>query len=123
MSGSLKKVLLGTLALALAVTVAACGGSDDASGGDGSGGSLTLVAYSTPQEAYEEIIPAFNETPEGEGVSFEQSYGTVGRPGERDHQPASMPTSRRSRSSPTSRSSSTRSSSRPTGTRTSTTAS
>jgi sulfate transport system substrate-binding protein len=60
------------------VGVAACGGTDDASGGDGSGGSLTLVAYSTPQEAYEEIIPAFAKTPEGKDVSFEQSYGASG---------------------------------------------
>ena len=78
MTGSLKKLALAVAALALAIGVAACGGSDDASGGDGSGGSLTLVAYSTPQEAYEEIIPAFNETPDGEGVSFEQSYGPSG---------------------------------------------
>jgi sulfate transport system substrate-binding protein len=60
------------------MALSACGGSDSASGGDGSGGNLTLVAYSTPQEAYEEIIPAFNETPEGEGVSFDQSYGASG---------------------------------------------
>ena len=78
MSGSLRKLALGGTALALALTVAACGGTDDDSGGDGSGGKLTLVAYSTPQEAYEEIIPAFNKTPEGEGVSFEQSYGASG---------------------------------------------
>jgi sulfate transport system substrate-binding protein len=78
MPGSLKKLALAAAALALAVGVAACGGSDTASGGDGSGGNLTLVAYSTPQEAYEEIIPAFNETPDGEGVSFKQSYGPSG---------------------------------------------
>jgi sulfate transport system substrate-binding protein len=80
MSGSLvKKLVLAVAALALTVGAAACGGSDnEASGGDGSGGSLTLVAYSTPQEAYEEIIPAFNKTPEGEGVSFDQSYGPSG---------------------------------------------
>jgi sulfate/thiosulfate transport system substrate-binding protein len=80
MSGSLKKILAALAALTLSVGLAACGGSDsDASGGgDGSGGNLTLVAYSTPQEAYEEIIPAFNQTPEGKDVSFEQSYGASG---------------------------------------------
>ena len=79
MAGSLKKLASAVAALALAVGIAACGGSDNnASGADGSGGSLTLVAYSTPQEAYEEIIPAFNKTPEGEGVSFDQSYGPSG---------------------------------------------
>ena len=78
MAGSLTKLIVALAALALAVGLAACGGSDSASGGDGSGGSLTLVAYSTPQAAYEEIIPAFNETPEGKDVSFEQSYGSSG---------------------------------------------
>jgi sulfate/thiosulfate transport system substrate-binding protein len=79
MSGSLKKIALALAALALAITAAACGGNSDAgSGGDGSAGKLTLVAYSTPQAAYEEIIPAFNKTPEGKGVSFEQSYGASG---------------------------------------------
>ena len=78
MSGSLKKLALASVGLVLALAVAACGGTSDDSSGDGSGGNLTLVAYSTPQEAYEEIIPAFNETPEGEGVSFEQSYGASG---------------------------------------------
>jgi sulfate/thiosulfate transport system substrate-binding protein len=78
LTGSLKTILAALAALALSVGLAACGGSDSASGGDGSAGSLTLVAYSTPQEAYEEIIPAFNETPEGKDVSFEQSYGSSG---------------------------------------------
>ena len=72
------KLALAVAAVALTTGVAACGGTDDSSGGDGSGGALTLVAYSTPQEAYEEIIPAFDETPEGKGVAFEQSYGASG---------------------------------------------
>ena len=80
MSGSLiKKLALAVAALALTV------GRRRVrrlrlrrTGGDGSGGSLTLVAYSTPQEAYEEIIPAFNKTPDGEGVAFKQSYGPSG---------------------------------------------
>jgi sulfate transport system substrate-binding protein len=78
LSGSLKKLAVAAIGLALAIGIAACGGSDTASGGDGSGGELTLVAYSTPQEAYEEIIPAFNQTPEGKDVSFKQSYGASG---------------------------------------------
>ena len=36
------------------------------------------MAYSTPEEAYKELIPAFNETPEGEGVGFDQSYASSG---------------------------------------------
>jgi sulfate/thiosulfate transport system substrate-binding protein len=39
---------------------------------------LTLVAYSTPREAYAKIIPAFQKTPQGSGVSFDQSYGASG---------------------------------------------
>jgi sulfate/thiosulfate transport system substrate-binding protein len=73
--------LLSGLALILALLAAAgCGGqsSDASSGGDGSGGKLTLVAYSTPEEAYKELIPAFNKTPEGNGVTFSQSYAASG---------------------------------------------
>jgi len=74
--------LLAALALVAALVVmSGCGGSStdsEASGGDGSGGKLTLVAYSTPEEAYKELIPAFNKTPEGKGVSFSQSYGGSG---------------------------------------------
>ena len=39
---------------------------------------LSLVAYSTPREAYAKLIPAFQKTPEGDGVSFTQSYGSSG---------------------------------------------
>ena len=40
--------------------------------------TLTLVAYSTPREAYEEIIPLFQATEAGANVEFEQSYGASG---------------------------------------------
>ncbi len=70
--------LLIPLALAAfaVVSLAACGGEDTASGG--SGKKITLVAYSTPREAYEAIIPAFQKTAAGEGVDFEQSYAASG---------------------------------------------
>jgi sulfate/thiosulfate-binding protein len=65
-----------------AVVLAGCGGtsndSADASGDGGGSGKLTLVAYSTPEEAYKELIPAFNETPEGKGVDFDESYASSG---------------------------------------------
>jgi sulfate/thiosulfate transport system substrate-binding protein len=66
-------------ALLAVVSLAGCGGVSETSaeGGD-DGGRLTLVAYSTPREAYEEIIPAFQETAAGGGVSFDQSYGASG---------------------------------------------
>jgi sulfate transport system substrate-binding protein len=67
--------------LLLPVALAGCGGTSSeggSGGGDGSGGQLTLVAYSTPEEAYKELIPAFTATPEGKDVSFKQSYASSG---------------------------------------------
>jgi sulfate transport system substrate-binding protein len=40
--------------------------------------TLTLVAYSTPREAYEEIIPLFQQTEAGAEVAFETSFGSSG---------------------------------------------
>ena len=65
---------LTTLVAALAAVVAGCGGSSSGS----SGNELSLVAYSTPKEAYAALIPAFQKTPEGKGVDFNQSYGPSG---------------------------------------------
>jgi sulfate/thiosulfate transport system substrate-binding protein len=62
-------VVLGILA---ALGLAACGSSG------GSSKQLALVAYSTPKSAYEQLIPAFQATPGGKGVSFSQSYGGSG---------------------------------------------
>jgi sulfate/thiosulfate-binding protein len=72
----MKTRILLLLSIAAAVPVlAACGSSSGASSG---GGHLNLVAYSTPKEAYAALIPAFNKTPAGKGVSFTQSYGPSG---------------------------------------------
>jgi len=73
-SGAHSMVLLAGLALLMG-TVAGCGGDSASAGG---GNTISLVAYSTPREAYEEIIPAFQDTPAGEGVDFEQSYAASG---------------------------------------------
>src|SRR3954468_2700297 len=62
-------------ALALVLAAAGCGSS---ASGSGDGNKVTLVAYSTPQEAYQEIIPAFQKTSAGKGVKFTQSYGASG---------------------------------------------
>jgi sulfate/thiosulfate transport system substrate-binding protein len=79
---SLGALLSGLALIALLLVASGCGGSSSeseaSSGGDGSGGKLTLAAYSTPEEAYKELIPAFNKTPEGKGVSFSQSYASSG---------------------------------------------
>ena len=37
--------------------------------------TISLVAYSTPKDAFSKIIPAFQQTPAGKDVSFTQSYG------------------------------------------------
>ena len=47
--------------------LAACGGNAGGSS-DEEKVSLALVAYSTPQAAYEEIIKAFQKTDEGKNV-------------------------------------------------------
>jgi sulfate/thiosulfate transport system substrate-binding protein len=39
---------------------------------------VTLAAYTTPREAYEEIIPMFQATPMGAAVEFETSYSGSG---------------------------------------------
>src|SRR3954454_11623977 len=40
--------------------------------------NLSLVAYSTPKDAYAKIVPAFEGTAAGKDVSFSQSYGASG---------------------------------------------
>ncbi|MBN1528407.1 MAG: sulfate ABC transporter substrate-binding protein [Thermoleophilaceae bacterium] len=73
------RIALALVAALAAATVVACGSDDDSSSGGGGGGEkLSLVAYSTPQEAYEEIIPAFEKTADGKGVTFNQSYAASG---------------------------------------------
>jgi sulfate/thiosulfate-binding protein len=72
--------LAAALALLILLPAAAgCGGpAEGSSAASGDGGKLSLVAYSTPKEAYEELIPAFQKTTQGRGVSFDQSYGSSG---------------------------------------------
>ncbi len=78
---SMKKAVMHKHSLAVLLSVAAaaiglsaCGSSS----GGGSSNELTLVAYSTPQAAFEKLIPAFEGTADGKGVSFKQSYGPSG---------------------------------------------
>jgi sulfate/thiosulfate-binding protein len=68
-----------------ALVAAGCGGADDTAGGGSTGGSdggsnarLSLVAYSTPQVVYDEVIPQFTKTGSGRGVSFRESFGASG---------------------------------------------
>jgi sulfate/thiosulfate-binding protein len=46
--------------------------------GAGRDTKLTLVAYSTPREAYGQLVSAFQKTTGGKDVSFSQSYGASG---------------------------------------------
>jgi sulfate/thiosulfate transport system substrate-binding protein len=73
-------VRISTIGVVLAVLVAAAAASvtsNDASARP-SGGSISLVAYSTPRDAYAKLIPAFTDTSAGQGTSFQQSYGASG---------------------------------------------
>ena len=58
------------LLLALAFPALAAGAARDT--------KLALVAYSTPRDAYAQLIPAFGKTAAGRDVSFSQSYGASG---------------------------------------------
>jgi sulfate/thiosulfate-binding protein len=79
-----RRVAAATAAALLTLTLAACASTEASTDDDsdaGSGGeevTLSLVAYSTPQAAYEKIIAAFQETEAGQNVKFEQSYGASG---------------------------------------------
>jgi sulfate/thiosulfate transport system substrate-binding protein len=78
--------LLAVIVAVAALVAAGCGGASDTSGGGSSStakagkGSvkLSLVAYSTPQVVYDQVIPGFEETDAGKGVAFSQSYGASG---------------------------------------------
>src|SRR5690349_24117295 len=58
------QIVLGSLIAALV-----CAGAASA------GGSINLVAYSTPKTVLGQIIQAWQATPDGKDVSFTQSYG------------------------------------------------
>src|SRR5215218_315760 len=60
------------LALALGIGVVACGSSSSDS-------EISLVAYSTPEGVYtDQLIPAFQKTPEGDGTTFTTSFAGSG---------------------------------------------
>jgi sulfate/thiosulfate transport system substrate-binding protein len=65
------RVGIAVLALGATLGIAACGG--------GSGSTLNLVAYSTPQQVYEDKLePAFKDTSDGKDVDFSNSFGASG---------------------------------------------
>jgi sulfate transport system substrate-binding protein len=82
--------LAAALTLLVALIVAGCGGGgsssgstsgggEESSGGSSGGAKLSVVGYSTPESVYTETLqPAFEKTPQGEGVSFSDSFGASG---------------------------------------------
>src|SRR6201996_1354698 len=83
--------LAAALTLLVALIVAGCGGggssssgggsssSEESSGGSSGGAKLSVVGYSTPESVYTEALqPAFEKTPQGAGVSFNDSFGASG---------------------------------------------
>jgi sulfate/thiosulfate-binding protein len=65
------RVGIAVLALGATLGIAACGG--------GSGSTLNLVAYSTPQQVYEDKLePGFKDTSDGKDVDFSNSFGSSG---------------------------------------------
>jgi sulfate/thiosulfate-binding protein len=77
--------------LLLALVASACGsdakkattttaGTSTSAGGGAAlpAAQLAIVAYSTPQAAYEKLIKAFQATPQGKNITFTQSYGASG---------------------------------------------
>ena len=75
------------LVVGLTVLVACGGGGGGSEGSSGASqaqgpalpaAQLALVAYSTPQEAYDAITDAFRKTPQGRNITFTKSYGASG---------------------------------------------
>src|ERR1700759_4725124 len=81
--------LMAALTLLVALIVTGCGGGgsssssatsgEESSEGSSGGAKLSVVGYSTPESVYAETLePAFEKTPQGEGVSFSNSFGASG---------------------------------------------
>src|SRR5436305_6091106 len=73
-------------AAAATIILAGCGGSSDVttsaaantSSAGGSDTQLALVGYSTPKKAYDALTTAYEQTSQGKGVTFSQSFGASG---------------------------------------------
>ncbi|HMR50734.1 MAG TPA: sulfate ABC transporter substrate-binding protein [Arachnia sp.] len=84
-----RRAVLAATAATVALGLMACsgGGSSDEVGapsaaaapeGQAASSVINLYAYAVPKVGFDKVIPAFNATPEGEGVEFRQSYGASG---------------------------------------------
>ena len=75
----MRHLLLGTIAVSAAIaTVLGTAIVAPAAPARGSDTELSLVAYSTPREAYGKLVPMFQKTPAGKDVDFTQSYASSG---------------------------------------------
>jgi sulfate/thiosulfate transport system substrate-binding protein len=64
----MRRIAIAFAILATAATAAVAGASTR-------DGKLAIVAYSTPKTVLGKIVQAWQQTPDGQGVSFTQSYG------------------------------------------------
>ena len=75
--GGARLFAVAALSGALALGIAACGGSDDSTAS--SGDEIAMIGYSTPEEAYtNDLEPGFQATSDGDGVTFSNSFGASG---------------------------------------------
>jgi sulfate/thiosulfate-binding protein len=65
----MRRIVLASCIVLAALTATAIAGASSKDG------SLSVVAYSTPKTVYGKIIQAWQQTADGRGVSFTQSYG------------------------------------------------
>lgn len=71
--------VIALLAACATLALSSCSSSTNGSGGAGSGKTtIDLVAYSTPEKAYDALIAAFEQTPAGKNISITTSFGASG---------------------------------------------
>jgi sulfate transport system substrate-binding protein len=77
------RILIPALLATTALAAAGCGGASDSTDDSAQSASsgktqLSLVAYSTPEVVYDQIIPDFQKTADGKDVGFKTSFGASG---------------------------------------------
>ena len=72
------RITAGLTVLAIGAAVLAASLSSQSASAKADAGTVRLVAYSTPREAYDALIDDFKDTTAGRDTSFEQSYGSSG---------------------------------------------
>jgi sulfate/thiosulfate transport system substrate-binding protein len=75
---SIKKKTAVAASVVSLLALAACGGTSAGGSEAGDGETIDLVAYSTPETAFNDIEAAFQATEAGKDVEFSASYGPSG---------------------------------------------